>query len=268
MISKLINDTKYFFERLFSKDGTPLLMLCIIAAVLAVTEVVFYLFLIRNTTSLNVPFLVIYTYFLYVLNRLLIRAIQYLLCRFNVLKYKVDNYNYQDDDMNSKIRRYNSSIYVKEKDRYDATIVYIITLIVFFLIILTFVLKAENIIKIIIAILLFVPFILLIKDPYEIITIDVNEKDLKDMTKKDYIETFLDRIFKERQITSPVDLPGEAVVEQQLTPQEQEYYDAMLEQQALQAQQQQVVDKPPQPEVGDINQQIENQEITGQWWQQ
>ncbi len=238
-------------------------MLSIISAAIAVLEVVFYLFLIRNTTNLNVPFLIIYTYFLYFINRFLIRGIQQVLCRFNVLKYKVDNYNYLDDDINSKIRRFNHSIYIKEKDRYESTIVYIVTLIIFFLIVLTFVLKADNIIKVIIALLLFVPFIILIRDPYEIITINVNEQDMKEMTKKDFIESFLDRIFKERQITSPVDLPGEEPINNEP---EQQYYNQINEENQV-VEPEQYQNNYPEA-TGDINQQIDNQQITNQWWQQ
>ncbi len=207
MVSKLINDIKYYFERVFDRDGKPLLMLSIIGSVLGVVEVVFFLLLIRNATKLNIPFLLIYMFLLYFINRLLIRAIQVLLIRVNVLKYKEDNFNYMGDDINGKIRRFNNSIYIKERDRYEATIVYIITLVAFLFVILTFVINANIIVRLIISLVLLVPFLLLAKEPYEIASINVSEQDKIDMTKKDFFETFLDRVFKEKQITSPDDLP-------------------------------------------------------------
>ena len=207
MVSKIINDIKYYFERVFDRDGKPLLMLSIIGAVLGVLEVVFFLLLINNATKLNVPFLLIYMYILYFINRLIIRSVQVLLIRFNILKYKEDNFNYLGDDINGKIRRFNNSIYIKERDRYEATIIYIIMLVIFLFIILTFVINASNIVKIIISLVLLIPFLLMVKEPYEIASIDVSEQEKKEMTKKDFFETFLDYIFKEKQITTPEDLP-------------------------------------------------------------
>ncbi len=215
MMSKIINDIKYFFERLFDRDGKPLLMLCIIGVVIGVLEVIVFLLFIKNATNLNIPFLFIYTYLLYFLNRLIIRSIQMLLVRFNIFKYKEDNFNYLGDDIKGKIRRYNNSVYIKERDRYEATIVYIVTVVLFLLVILTFVINANSIIAIIIALVLLIPFLLMTKEPYEIASIDVSEEELKEMTKKDFFEKFLNRIFKEEQITSPVDLPVDNAKEEQ-----------------------------------------------------
>ena len=215
MMSKIINDIKYFFERLFDRDGKPLLMLCIIGVVIGVLEVIVFLLFIKNATNLNIPFLFIYTYLLYFLNRLIIRSIQMLLVRFNIFKYKEDNFNYLGDDIKGKIRRHNNSVYIKERDRYEATIVYIVTVVLFLLVILTFVINANSIIAIIIALVLLIPFLLMTKEPYEIASIDVSEEELKEMTKKDFFEKFLNRIFKEEQITSPVDLPVDNAKEEQ-----------------------------------------------------
>lgn len=284
MVSKLFNDVKYFLERIFARDGKPLLMLCIIGIVLAVLEIIVFLGLINNATKLNIPFLLLYTYALYFLNRLFIRGIQTLLIRFNIIKYKEDNFNYVEDDMSNRIRRYNNSIYIKERDRYESTIIYIITLVVFFLIILTVVLNADNIVKIIIALLLLVPFFLLLKEPYEIVSIDVNEQDKRDMTKKDFIEELLDKIFKEKQITSPLDLPSATeMVEEpinnyseiQYYEQEQQYYNQLNQEQLQEYNRgEQTVDYPQYQNTyaeqnPNINNQMDNnQQISGQWWQQ
>lgn len=280
MVSKFIDDIKYFFDRLFDREGKPLLMLSIIGCVMAVLEIIIFLFIIRNATKLNVPFLVIYIYFLYFVNRFLIRGIQFLLVRFNIIKYQEDNYVYSEDDTSNQIRRYNASVYIKERDRYEATIVYIVTLILFLLIILNFALNANKILILILGLLFLIPFLIMLKDPYEIITVNVNEQDKKDMTKKDFVEDFLDQIFKEKQITSLEELPGEEPIvnnytEQQYYAQEQQYYNQLNQEQYQQYEQgQQVVDYPQyqntyaQTNPNDINQQIDNNEITGQWWQQ
>ena len=280
MVSKFIDDIKYFFDRLFDRDGKPLLMLSIIGCVMAVLEIIIFLFIIRNATKLNVPFLVIYIYALYFLNRFLIRGIQFLLVRFNIIKYQEDNYIYSEDDTSNQIRRYNASVYIKERDRYEATIVYIVTLVIFLLIILNFALNANKILILVLSLLILIPFLVMLKDPYEIITVDVNEQDKKDMTKKDFVEDFLDQIFKEKQITSLEELPGEEPIvnnytEQQYYAQEQQYYNQLNQEQYQQYEQgQQVVDYPQyqntyaQTNPNDINQQIDNNEITGQWWQQ
>lgn len=255
MVSKLINDVKYFFERLFDREGKPLLMLSIIGVVLAVLEAIVFIITIRKDNQLNIPFIIFYTYILYFINRFLIRAIQSLLIRFNISKYQEDNFNYSENDVNNKIRRYNSSVYIKERDRFEATIVYIITVVLFFIILLTFVIKASNIVKLIIALVLFIPFLLMIKEPYEIISINVNEKDRHDMTKKDFYETFLDKIFNEKQITSPDDLPGD-IPEPVVTYVKEVPVD----------EEEPVIEQTPQE--GDINTQIDNNQINNQWWQQ
>ena len=292
MVSKFVDDIKYFFDRLFDREGKPLLMLSIIGCVMAVLEIIIFLFIIRNASKLNIPFLVIYLYFLYFVNRFIIRGIQFLLIRFNVIKYQEDNYLYSEDDTNNRIRRYNASVYIKERDRYEATVVYIVTLVLFLLVILIFALSANKIVTFVLCALIFFPFIIFLKEPYEIISVDVNEQDKRDMTKKDFVEEFLDQIFKEKQITSLLELPGEAetpqefqnqqnyqqppeYTEQQYYAQEQQYYNQLNQEQYEQYEQaNQVVDYPQyqntyaQQNPGDINQQIDNQEITGQWWQQ
>lgn len=297
MISKLINDIKYFFERLFSRDGKSLLMLSIIAGVIAVLEVIIFLFIIRNATRLSIPFLLIYAYLFYFINRFLIRGIQYILVRINVLKYGTDNFDYLENNIDVKVRKYNAMVYAKERDRYDATVVYIIILIIFFLVILHFVLNATATIKITITLLLLVPFIICIREPYEIITINnLTEDDLYDMTKKDFFENFLDKIFLERQVISPIELPGEEYsLQRPKKPKKNKSEQVVAEQNveiqnninnnanAVSMQEQgqmypeqgqpmpvQPVEQPvPQPNpYGNINNQIDNNQITGQWWQQ
>jgi len=220
----IINDIKYFFERLFSKEGKPLLMLSIISVVMAVLSMILYIVIISGSTTLNIPIIILYTYFSYFFYRLMIRFIQYILKRINVLHYHQDEFNYLDNDINAKIRKYNNSIYVQERDRYEATIVFIVTLAIFLTVILTFIINAETIIKIVMFVIIIIPFFLFIKEPYEIITIDVPDQDLIDMTKKDFYETFLDLIFKEKQITSLVDLPGQDTPEPEVNYTEEQYY--------------------------------------------
>ena len=293
MISKIINDIKFFFSRLFSRDGKTLLMLSIIAGVLAVLEVIFFLFMIRTATRLNIPFLLLYTYFFYFFTRFLIRGIQFVLVRINVLKYGSEDLAYLDNNIEGKVRKYNSIVYLKERDRYGATIVYIFIFVIFFLVILHFVLRASVAIKVIITLILLIPFLLFIREPYEIISItNVTEDDLYDMTKKDFFEDFMDRwIFKERQVISPIELPderenlekaiAEAEEEKQQPPRDVQpnpFEGQMPPQQPMPPQGRPMPPQGgpmppqggqmPQPNPFDINSQIDNNQITGQWWQQ
>ncbi len=281
MGSKFINDFKYFFERLFSKEGKTLLMLSIISIVIAVLEMILYIACISGASKLNIPILLLFTYFAYFFYRLMIRFIQYLLNRFNVLHYHVDDFNYLENDINAKIRKYNNSIYVQERDRYEATIIYIVTLAIFLFIVLHFVVNTETVIKIAMLLVIIVPFFLFLKEPYEIVTIDVPDKDLEEMTKKDFYENFLDMIFKDKQITSLVDLPGQDTPEPEINYTEEQYYaqeqaynnQVYQEQQQVQYSQpmpqqpmpQQPVQQPmPQQQPGTID----PNQIPKQWWQQ
>lgn len=266
-------------------------MLSIIAGVFAVLEVILFLFIIRSATRLNIPFMLLYTYFFYFFTRFLIRAIQFVLVRINVLKYGSEDLAYLDNNIEGKVRKYNSIVYLKERDRYGATIVYIFILVAFFLIILHFVLRATVAIKIIITLILLIPFLLFIREPYEIISItNVTEDDLYEMTKKDFFEDFMDRmIFKERQVISPIELPDEREnLEKAIAEAEEEKHQPPRNVQPNPFEGQRPPQGRPMPPQGgpmpqpmppqggpmpqpnpyDINAQIDNQQITGQWWQQ
>jgi len=287
MGSKFINDIKYFFERLFSREGKPLLMLSIISIVIAVLEMILYIALISGASKVNIAILLLYTYFSYFFYRLMVRFIQYLLKRVNVLHYHTDDFNYLDNDINAKIRKYNNSIYIQERDRYEASIIYNITLALFLFIVLHFIVNTETIIKIALLLVIIVPFFLFLKEPYEIITIDVPDQDLIDMTKKDFYEQFLDMIFKEKQITSLVDLPGQDTPEPDINYTEEQYYaqEQAYNNQVYQEQQQVQYSNPmpqQQPMVAasqatdpnqynpfdDVSKEINPNQIPKQWWQQ
>ena len=104
------------------------------------------------------------------------------------------------------------------------------------------------------------------------------------MTKKDFIEKLLDKIFKEKQITSPIDLPTATEMveepinnysEQQYYEQEQQYYNQLNQEQLQEYNRgEQTVDYPQYQNTyaeqnPNINNQMDNnQQISGQWWQQ